>query len=380
MDEKQLTRADGKRHELDAEALSNSADDNGRGDEALKLVGRERVQMFSDEYNTNLRRKLVRVATFPDFATSDSGKDWWIPPLCAAVQFTQFLDKQSLNYASIMGFPVKGQQYNLVSMAFYLGFLVFEFPTVYISQKLRLAKYLGGSIVLWGAILMLQAIPSSFSALFALRFLLGATESCVAPILILIISMFYKKDEQATRISWFCFTNGLTLVFGGFIAYGISFYDGHAIVAYKSVFLLLGGLAITVGIAVLLWMPDSPVRAARLTPEERIAVLERIRDNQCGTENKVFKRAQVIEAVCDVRTWLVVLSTMMTGIPNGALGNFSNMIIKSFGYSTKQALILSTPSGAVAALTTLVCGYYSDRKVSHTQLPYSVDLSHSHTG
>jgi hypothetical protein len=36
-----------------------------------------------------------------------------------------------------------GQNYNLVSMAFYLGFLTFEFPTVYISQKLRLGKYLG---------------------------------------------------------------------------------------------------------------------------------------------------------------------------------------------------------------------------------------------
>lgn len=50
---------------------------------------------------------------------------------------------------------------------------------------------------------MLHAIPSSFRAFFALRFLLGMLESCVAPILILIISMFYKKDEQASRISWF---------------------------------------------------------------------------------------------------------------------------------------------------------------------------------
>ena len=29
------------------------------------------------------------------------------------------------------------QHYNLVSLAFYLGYLVWEFPTVYISQKLR---------------------------------------------------------------------------------------------------------------------------------------------------------------------------------------------------------------------------------------------------
>lgn len=50
---------------------------------------------------------------------------------------------------------------------------------------------------------MLQAATTSFKAFFALRFLLGMCESCVAPILILIISMFYKKDEQGVRISWF---------------------------------------------------------------------------------------------------------------------------------------------------------------------------------
>jgi ACS family allantoate permease-like MFS transporter len=72
-------------------------------------------------------------------------------------------------------------------------------------------------------------------------------ESCVAPILIVIISMFYKKNEQASRISWFYVMNGLTQVFGGFVAYGISFYDGHAIAPYKIIYLLLGGLAIVVG-------------------------------------------------------------------------------------------------------------------------------------
>ncbi|KZV75411.1 MFS general substrate transporter [Peniophora sp. CONT] len=351
MDEKQLSPvlSEKEKHDetdVEARSVSSASDDDRRGDEALKLVGRERTQQFSEEYNAKLRRKL----------------DWWIPPLCAAVYFTQFLDKTSLNYASIMGFPITGQQYNLVSMAFYLGFLIFEFPTVYISQKLRLAKYLGGNIVLWGAILMLHAVPSSFGAFFALRFLLGMCECCVAPILILIISMFYKKNEQASRISWFYVMNGLTSVFGGFVAYGISFYDGHAIASYKIVYLLLGGLAILVGAAVLLWMPDSPVHAARLTPEERIAVLERVRDDQGGTENKTLKRAQVVEALCDVRTWLIVLSTMLTSIPNGALSNFSNIVIKGFGYTTKQTLILSTPGGIVAAFTTLACGYYSDKK------------------
>ncbi|KAH7887815.1 MFS general substrate transporter [Phlebopus sp. FC_14] len=323
--------------------------DTANGDEALRLVGVQAKEHFSEEYNRRLRRKL----------------DLVIPPICAAVYFSQYLDKTSLNYASIMGFPITGQQYNLVSMAFYLGYLFWEFPTVYISQQLRLAKYLGVNVVIWGIVLMLQASTNNFGAFFALRFLLGMFESCVAPCLILIISMFYKKDEQATRISWFyimvCW-NGLTQVFGGFVAYGISYYDGHAIKPYKIVYLLLGAMAIVVGIVVLIWLPDSPVHARMLTQEERIAALERVRNDQGGTENKTFKKEQIKEALTDVRTWLIVLSTVLTSIPNGALSNFSNIIIKSFGYTSKQTLILSTPGGIVGSAMVIFCGWYSDKK------------------
>lgn len=127
------------------------------GDEALRLVG-TRAQKFSEEYNRRLKNKLDKV----------------IIPITAAVYFTQFLDKTSLNYASIMGFPVTGQDYNLVSMAFYLGFIVWEFPTVYIAQKLRLGKYLGVNIIIWGVVLLCHAFANSFQAFFALRFILGA--------------------------------------------------------------------------------------------------------------------------------------------------------------------------------------------------------------
>lgn len=81
---------------------------------------------------------------------------------------------------------------------------------------------------------------------------------------------------------------------------------------YRIIFLLLGGLAILVGLIVLLWLPDSPVHAKMLTKEERIAALERVRDGQGGTENKQFKPSQIREALLDVRTWLVVLTVLMS--------------------------------------------------------------------
>ena len=121
---------------------------------------------------------------------------------------------------------------------------------------------------------------------------------------------------------------------------GISFDDGKPLAPYKIIYVLLGGLAILVGVCVLIWLPDSPVHAHFLTKEERIAALERVRDDAGGTENKHLKKYQVVEAFMDVRTWLIVLTTLVSelkhissflccaflthckaSIPNGALSN-----------------------------------------------------------
>ena len=40
--------------------------DYSRGDEALQLVGAERKEHFSEEYNRKLRRKLVRMLEIPN--------------------------------------------------------------------------------------------------------------------------------------------------------------------------------------------------------------------------------------------------------------------------------------------------------------------------
>ena len=77
-----------------------------------------------------------------------------------------------------------------------------------------------------------------------------------------------------------------------------------------------------------------------LTKDERIAALERVRDDQGGTENKKWKKDQIVDAFTDLRTWLIVLMTLTSktfankclefliqpsyltaSIPNGALTN-----------------------------------------------------------
>jgi ACS family allantoate permease-like MFS transporter len=70
------------------------------GDEALHLVGAQRTTEYTEEFNLKLRRKLVSDGNrFQSISQSFTFRqDLLIPPICAAVYFTQFLDKTSLNY------------------------------------------------------------------------------------------------------------------------------------------------------------------------------------------------------------------------------------------------------------------------------------------
>ena len=116
-----------------------------------------------------------------------------------------------------------------------------------------------------------------------------------------------------------------------------------------------------VGLLVAIFLPDSPVKAKRFTDAEKVAALMRVKDNQSGTQNSRIKRDQVFETFKDPRVWLICLATLLSSIPNGGLSNFSSILLTTFGYTSRQALILNTPQGAIGVVCVLFVGYVSDK-------------------
>ncbi|KIX05362.1 uncharacterized protein Z518_06234 [Rhinocladiella mackenziei CBS 650.93] len=321
-----------------------------KGHPNADAVRQEAIAILSDPKAT---RRLLRKI------------DFTIVPCMIAVYFLQFLDKTTISYAAVMGLRedthLVGQDYSNIAMMFYIGFLAAEFPTQYLAQRIsRLGKYLGANVMIWGAVLACMAACTSYADLMICRTFLGIFESPVAPILVLIVSMWYKKEEQARRVSAFYVCNSITQIFGSGVAYGASFSTSR-FASWRIFFLTIGLMTIVLGFCVFMILPDSPVRAVRFTEAEKIAALLRVKENQSGTQNAKLKKSQVIESLKDIRAWLVFLSVLLTSIPNGGLSNFSSILLTTFGYSSQQALILNMPSGAVGIFVVLLSGYLSDR-------------------
>ncbi|KAK5113974.1 hypothetical protein LTR62_003097 [Meristemomyces frigidus] len=292
--------------------------------------------------------------------------DLTIAPLLACVYFLQYLDKTTLSYAAIMGLRkdahLKGQQYSDLSMLFYIGFLATEFPTQWLAQRLsRMSLFLGVNIMLWGVVLACHAACTNFAGLAICRTFLGVFESCVAPILVMIIAMWYKKEEQGQRISWFYVCNSLTQIVGGAVAYGASFAPKTGLASWRIFYLAIGALTVVCGGLVAVFLPDSPVKAKRFTDGEKVAALLRVKGNQSGTQNATIKKDQIFATFKDYRVWLICLATMLSSIPNGGISNFSSILLTTFGYTSQQALIMSMPSGAIGVVFVLFSGWLSDK-------------------
>ncbi|KAL3440056.1 major facilitator superfamily domain-containing protein [Aspergillus insuetus] len=302
---------------------------------------------ISPERNKELRRKIDRR----------------VLTIMMATYFLQGLDKGTLASASIMGIVrdtgmqdpngAPTQQFSWLTTCVYIAILFVQYPQGFAISKLPIAKYLGFSIIAWSIVLGCHAICQNFVGLLVCRTLLGIFESVCQPCFLILSAMWYRREEQAERIAyWFMMSGGQHLV-GGLLAYCFSLISHGPLASWQWLFLSYGIISFLFGIVVILWMPDSPMRANCFTEQEKREMVERVRDNQTGIQNRKFKLDQAIEGLLDPQVWGYGLIGLCTSLPSVGLTSFANILIKSFGFDVLQTQLLSMVNGAIVIVVML---------------------------
>lgn len=261
---------------------------------------------------------------------------------------------------------VTSDQFSQLALVFYVTYLAFELPTGYLMQRLPTAKYLGANVILWGLMTTLVCAAKNWAGLVTLRVLLGCFESAIAPALILITTMWYKRAEQPPRMGLWYVGTGTGTIIGALASFGFQHYapaggGAAAFTSWQVMFLVFGLITMAVGALAMYVVPDSPMRSRFLTRDEKVWAVERLRGNKTGIENKHFKAYQAWECLRDPQTWLISLVTISGTVPNGAVSSYQATIIKSFGYTSKESALLSVPSGVVACVAVLGGTYMAGR-------------------
>lgn len=243
---------------------------------------------------------------------------------------------------------------------FYFGMLAGLYPMTFALQRFNLGRILGGVVIFWSLVCMLTAAVTSWEGLYAQRFFLGFVESVVPTGFMCIISGYYTQEEQALRQSWWYSSNGLFTIIGGALNYGFAQISSGALKKWQYIYILAGCLTFLFGIWCF-FIPNSPVSAWFLTPEERVVAVERLRKGQTGVRCQKIKISQVKEAFLDIKLWLIFVMMGSAYTVNGAVTGFGPLIVSTFGWSSLQSILLQFPLGGICVIVVLGCGWASSR-------------------
>ena len=176
-------------------------------------------------------------------------------------------------------------------------------------------KWLGANVVAWGVATACGAAAHNYQTLLVSRIFLGIFEATIGPSLMLISSQWYTKSEQAPRFSFWYLGLGLGQIIGGAVSHAFQHIGpGAALAGWRIMFITLGLITVVIGLATLVFLPDTPMKAKWLSSSEKVALLKHVSVNQTGIQSRRFRPKEIVEALCDPQLYLMLLSVVLVGI------------------------------------------------------------------
>lgn len=106
-----------------------------------------------------------------------------------------------MSFAAVYGMSQEvglvNQDYSWLGSIFYFGYIAMEIPALWLLTRVRIGKFIGTILVLWGITITAMAGCKSFATLAVARFFLGVFEAALLPCCILLTSIWYRREEHA---------------------------------------------------------------------------------------------------------------------------------------------------------------------------------------
>lgn len=207
----------------------------------------------------------------------------------------------------------------------------------------------------------MTAACTNFAGLVTVRVLLGVAEATITPAFMYLTSTWYTRDEMPTRTGiWFA-GNSIGGLLSSLMAFGVGHIDDN-VRPWRWMYIILGVITFLWAIPIFLLLPDSISKARFLNEEERRIAAERaIVAGTGSTENSHWRLDQFKECLIDPKTWLIFAVELLTQIPNGATQNFSNIVVKSFGFTSLQSTLINIPYSLLTACIIAGTGWLAGR-------------------
>ncbi|KKP05775.1 hypothetical protein THAR02_02149 [Trichoderma harzianum] len=318
----------------------------------------EEIKIKETDHIEYERNELLARLTDPDEGKSEEEKQeidrklmWkiglWLVPWLYLLYLLSFLDRTNIGNARLAHIEadlgMKGNNDNMILTIFFISYAVAEPVTNALLRRLTPRIFFTSIILIWGIIMTLMGLTTSYRGLLAARFFLGAAEAGPFPGTITspYYVCWYKSSELGVRSAIFLSAAAIAGSFGGLLAVTITKMDGIGGKPGWAWIFIIEGLA--------------TVLVERIRVQRRLIV-----DGQGYTADDFDKR-YIYEALKNWKTYGYTWIFIGCTIPLYAFSLFLPTIIAAMGHSGTHAQLLTVPPYVCAAVRTVLIDFFADK-------------------
>jgi MFS transporter, ACS family, tartrate transporter len=289
------------------------------------------------------------------------------------------IDRNNIGFAALTmnkELAITSQQFGLVFGVFYLGYFIFEIPSNLLLHKIGARTWITRILVSWGLVATLTGFVHTTHQLYLVRFLLGLAEAGYFPGIILYLTYWFPRREQARAFALFIMATPATTIFGAPISgYILDRIHWLGMSSWRWLLILEGAPAIVLGLLTYFLLPSRPEEARFLTADEKGWISEELAREQ---QQKVGHGSDsILQGLASGRVWhlVFVYLGMMFGLH--ILSSWAPQLVKAFSalYSNSVIGLLLIMPNVIGLVAMILVSRSSDRMLErryHVAIPAAV--------
>jgi sugar phosphate permease len=184
-----------------------------------------------------------------------------------------YLDRVNIGYAALTMNEDLGLTATMFGMGagiFFAGYILFEIPGAIIAEKFSAKLWLARIMLTWGVVSGLMAFMSAKWHFYVLRFLLGAAEASLYPVIYATcIPRWFAAEDRARAIALLLTSLQISGIIGAPLAGWLLGVQIFGLKGWQGLFILEAVPALVFAFIIISWMADRPSEAKWLTEDEK---------------------------------------------------------------------------------------------------------------
>lgn len=294
-----------------------------------------------------------------------------------------FLDRINIGFAGLtMGkdLGLTATEFGLASTVFYGAYIMFGIPSNVMLGKLGARRWIAIIMVAWGIASTATMFARDANSLYVLRILVGIAEAGFLPGILLYLTFWFPGAYRARANALFMIAMPVTSALGAVVSGYILKLDGlQGLHGWQWLFLLEGLPSAVLGVAVWLYLDDSPQKARWLTQAEKTALATML---EADNAQAARRRAQtdkpepgsLMRELCSIPVLQLAVTYFLLVNTLGMISTWVPQIVKSFNQGSSDLVVgvLTAIPHAFTIAAMLMWGRRSDKHQErrwHVALP-----------